>query len=87
VLLNRKQLLQRLAQGHLRNVSFPDLEQLIKGFGFLLARQSGSHHIFYHPEIPGLLNLQEVKGEAKPYQIRQFLRLVEKYNITLQGED
>jgi hypothetical protein len=30
-----------------------------------------------------LLNLQEVRGKAKPYQIRQFLRLVEKYNLEL----
>ena len=75
--------LKKLVQGHLRNVPFPDLEKLIKNFGFHLARQSGSHRFFYHPEIPELINLQEVKGEAKPYQIRQFLRLVEKYNIKL----
>ena len=82
-----RKLLQRLVQGHLRNVPFPDLEKLIKSFGFHLARQSGSHHIFYHPEVPELINLQEVKGEAKPYQIRQFLRLVEKYNIKLNDKD
>jgi hypothetical protein len=87
VLLPQKKLLQKLAQGHLRNVLFPDLEKLIKSFGFMLARRSGSHHIFYHPEIPELINLQEVRGEAKPYQIRQFLRLVEKYNIKLNEKD
>jgi predicted RNA binding protein YcfA (HicA-like mRNA interferase family) len=76
-------LLQRLAQGHLHNVPFSDLEKLIRNFGFTLVRQSGSHHIFSHPDIPELINLQEVRGEAKPYQIRQFLRLVEKYNIKL----
>jgi hypothetical protein len=81
--LHSRKLLQRLAQGHLRNVSFLDLTTLVQSFGFVLARQSGSHHLFYHPEIPELLNLQEVKGEGKPYQIRQFLRLVEKYNIKL----
>jgi hypothetical protein len=30
------------------------------------------------------VNLQEVKGEAKPYQIRQFLRLVERQNLRLE---
>jgi hypothetical protein len=25
-----------------------------------------------------------VAGEAKPYQIRQFLRLIERYNIKLE---
>jgi len=59
---------------------------LVRGFGFRLARVSGSHHIFTHPATPELLNLQEVKGEAKPYQIRQFLRLVERYDLRLEDE-
>jgi len=36
------------------------------------------------PDVAELVNLQDVKGEAKPYQIRQFLRLVEKYNLRLE---
>ncbi len=47
---------------------------------------SGSHHIFVHKNIPELLNIQEVGGEAKPYQVRQFLRLVERYNLKM-GEE
>jgi hypothetical protein len=81
--MNRKKLLQRLAQGHLQNVIFADLINLVEGFGFKLLRTSGSHHIFGYPGIPELVNLQEVGGRAKPYQIRQFLRLVERYNIKL----
>jgi hypothetical protein len=27
--------------------------------------------------------LQEVRGEAKPYQIRQFLKLAERHNLRL----
>ncbi len=30
------------------------------------------------------VNLQEVSGKAKPYQIRQFLKLVERYNLTIE---
>jgi len=52
--------------------------------GFRMQRTSGSHHIFVHPGLPELLNLQEVRGEAKPYQIRQLLRLVERYNLRLE---
>jgi len=81
-LIGRK-LLERLAKGHLHNVPFPDFVKLIEISGFKLLRTSGSHHIFSHPGIPELINLQNVKGKAKPYQIRQFLRLVEKYNIKL----
>jgi hypothetical protein len=32
------------------------------------------------------INLQEVDGKAKPYQIRQFLRLIERYNLRLEDE-
>ena len=82
--MNREKLLKRLAEGALRNVSFRDMVHLIEGFGFRQVRVSGSHHIFSHPTVPELINLQEVAGEAKPYQIRQFMRLIERYNITLE---
>ena len=57
---------------------------LVKGFGFEISRTEGSHHILTHSDIPELVNLQEVKGEAKPYQIRQFLKLIEKHNLKLE---
>lgn len=84
--MNRKKLLKRLSGGALKNVSFEDMINLVKGFGFHLIRVSGSHHIFTHPDIPQLVNLQEVRGEAKPYQIRQFLRLVERANLGFEDE-
>jgi predicted RNA binding protein YcfA (HicA-like mRNA interferase family) len=83
--MNRRKLLKKLAQGDLRNVSFVDMVSLVKDFGFTLSRTRGSHHIFAHSDIPEQINLQDVAGETKPYQIRQFLRLVEKYNIKLEG--
>jgi hypothetical protein len=80
-----EKLLRRIADGAVRNVSFRDMRTLVEACGFRLSRVSGSHHIFDHPDVPFLLNLQEVAGEAKPYQIRQFLRLVERYNLRVQG--
>lgn len=80
-----KRLLARLAQGALNNVAFSDLRRLVEAFGFTLVRTEGSHHIFSQPGIPELVNLQEVRGQAKPYQIRQFLRLVERYNLRLEA--
>ena len=59
---------------------------LVDGFGFRLSRTEGSHHIFVHPDITELVNLQDVKGRAKPYQIRQFLKLVERYSLELKEE-
>jgi hypothetical protein len=84
VVKNRK-LLKRLL-GSPANARFEDVCRLAEGFGFRLSRVSGSHHLFVHPVIDELLNLQEVGGEAKPYQVRQFLRLVERHNLKLEKE-
>jgi len=68
------------------NVRFGDVVRLAEALGFRVERIEGSHHILIHPNIPELLNLQEVKGEVKPYQVRQMLQLIERYNLTL-GEE
>ena len=57
-----------------------------KAFGFRLDRINGSHHIFVHADIPELANLQNVKGKAKSYQVRQLLQLIERYNLQMKGE-
>lgn len=57
---------------------------LVEAFGFRLSRVRGSHHIFVHPQVRELVNLQNVSGKAKIHQIRQFLRLVERYNLTME---
>ncbi len=78
------QLLDRLAHGALHNVRFRDAQTLVISLGFRLVRVKGSHHVFVHPKVPELLNLQDVRGEAKPYQLRQLLRLVRGYALELQ---
>lgn len=77
-----KKTLSRILSGS-RNVRFNDMVKLIEAFGFRLSRTSGSHQIFTHTNIPELVNLQNVSGEAKPYQIRQFLQIVERHNLQL----
>jgi len=72
--------------GSLANVSFSGMRRLVEAFGFELRRTSGSHHVYVHPDVPELLSLQEVRGQAKPYQIRQLLRLVERYALRLENE-
>lgn len=84
--MDRRRLLRRIASGAVHNVAFNDLTDLVQAMGFSETRTSGSHHIFNHPDIPGLLNLQDVRGEAKPYQVRQFVRLVERYNLSLERD-
>ena len=81
--MNPRKLLSRISHGDVANVDFGDFRRLLQHLGFRASRTSGSHHIFCHPEVPELVNLQDVGGQAKPYQV---LRLVERYNLKLEGE-
>jgi predicted RNA binding protein YcfA (HicA-like mRNA interferase family) len=80
-----KKVLEKVLAGS-KNIAFNDFVSLVEGFGFRLSRTSGSHHIFTHPQVKELVNLQNVKGQVKPYQIRQFMELVERYALNLEKE-
>ena len=80
-----KKILAKVLAGS-KNIAFNDFVLLVEGFGFRLSRTSGSHHIFIHPGVRELVNLQNVNGQVKPYQIRQFMELVERYALNLEKE-
>jgi hypothetical protein len=81
--MNPRKLLRKAINSP-RNFPFHDFLTLARSFGFEVVRTTGSHHILAHPDVADQLNLQEVDGQAKPYQIRQFLRLVEENNLESQ---
>lgn len=81
----RRRLLQKLLSGS-RNIRFAEAVACAEAFGFRLSRINGSHHIYVHVNVPELLNLQNVNGQAKPYQVKQFLRLIERYNLQMEDE-
>ncbi len=80
--MHRRKLLNTILASP-NNVRFGQMVLLVKAFGFVLSRTAGSHQIFVHRGVKELVNLQNVKGKAKPYQIRQFLDLIERYNLEL----
>ena len=83
--MKRRKLLQK-ALSSPKNIRFNEMVTLAEAFGFRLSRVKGSHYIFVHPQVQELVNLQNVDGKAKPYHIRQFLRLVERYNLSMEDE-
>jgi len=83
--MKKRKMLKKILMS-MKNVSFKDMQLLAEYYGFDLDRINGSHHIYVHPKIEELVNIQNVKGKTKPYQIRQFLSLVERYNLQL-GEN
>ena len=67
-----------------QNIRFADAIKLAEAFGFQLARIRGGHHILKRQGVPELLNFQSVRGQAKAYQIKQMLEIVETYNLSLK---
>lgn len=80
----RKILLKALSGS--KDIRFNEMIALVEAFGFHLSRVNGSHHIFAHADVDELVNLQEENGKAKPYQVKQFLQLVEQYDLELKDE-
>jgi predicted RNA binding protein YcfA (HicA-like mRNA interferase family) len=83
--MRKRKLLQKAISSP-QNLRFKEMVALVESFGFRLSRVKGSHHVFVHPEVRELINIQDVSGQAKPYQVRQFLKLVERYNLELGDE-
>ncbi len=83
--MKKRKLLEKVLSGS-KNIQFGEMVTLIEAFGFSRARINGSHHIFKHPDLNDLVNIQNRKGKVAPYQVRQFLSLVEEYNLTLEEE-
>ncbi len=84
--MNKRKLLQKLIAGS-KNIRFNEATTIAEAFGFRLDRISGGHHIFLHPDLPELVNLQNVKGKAKPYQIKQLLKIIEKHNLHMEDNE
>ena len=83
---NQKKLLKKILAGS-KNIRFSDAVRIAEAFGFRLDRINGSHHIFVHPEVTELVNLQDVKGKAKAYQVRQLLKIIEINNLHMEDEE
>lgn len=65
-----------------KNYSFDDFCKLIERIGFVFKRQCGSHRIYSHPDYEDgppnydIINIQNYKGKAKPYQIKLLIEFV-----------
>ena len=65
------------------NVRFSDLKKVCEAY-FGMARQDGSSHAIFRTPWPGdpRVNIQNAKGKAKPYQVRQVLLAINKLEST-----
>ncbi len=65
-----------------KGVRFNDLQKVCNHY-FGKPRQSGSSHCVYKTPWPGdpRVNIQNHKGKAKPYQVKQVLLAIEKIEV------
>lgn len=80
----KRKLLEKVVAGS-KNIQFNEFVTLIEAFWFTLSRINGSYHIFNQPDIPEIVNIQNKKGKAVVYQVRQFLSLIEEHALTLES--
>ena len=81
--MNKRKLLEKIYNNN-KNVKFNDFVVLIEAFGFVSERTKGGHSIYKNHKINKHLNLQPKNGNAKPYQIEQFLEMVQNYNLDME---
>ena len=62
-----------------RDVRFRDACKAAEWLGFTAKGGKGSHHAYQRPGEPIGLNFQNHQGKIKPYQARQLIAMIEKY--------
>lgn len=64
-----------------KGVRFEDACKLAMLYGFEEKGGKGSHRVFAKKGVKEIINFQNVGGEAKPYQVRQLLMIIERYGL------
>lgn len=81
--MGRARKILEAAQANPRSLDFSDLVCLVEAAGWVLKRQQGSHRVYSRPGTPEIINIQPRGKDAKPYQVRQVVELIERYSIQL----
>ena len=73
-----KKIIEQLRQEP-TNVRFADLRKVCESF-FGEPRQNGTSHLIFKTPWPGdpRVNIQDARGKAKHYQVRQVLQAIDK---------
>ena len=75
--MNRRDKLFAKARNNPNNISFRQFETLLTQCRWVFDHQTGSHRIWYSPQ-GYRLPIQSRKGQAKGYQVKQFLKQYDK---------
>lgn len=86
--MTRRRKLLLKAMNNPSGLRFEEFESLIESFGFLLDRQRGSHRLYVRDDVREFVNVQpRADGKAKAAQVRDFMILVQRYSLSLEGDE
>ena len=63
------------------SLKFSELCQLAELVGFKLKRTRGSHHLYRHPLLEGMMNFQADGASAKAYQVSQLIDYIDDHGL------
>lgn len=82
-MVKKRKLYEKVLAGS-KNIRFDEFTLLLEAFGFVFQRIRGSHHVYEHPRMEKPFVIQRKgNGQAKPYQVRQFLQYIEQYQLKM----
>jgi hypothetical protein len=78
--MEKSELLEEL-KANPKKIRFARVCQIAEAFGFQTRKGTGSHRVYYRDGAREILNFQNEGGWAKAYQVRQFIKIIENYNL------
>ncbi len=82
--MTRKDKLLEKIMNNQTNVHFEEICLLAEKFGFKLKASKGSHKTYSRTGVVEILNFQNDGGKAKPYQVKQLLKIIENYELKVK---
>jgi predicted RNA binding protein YcfA (HicA-like mRNA interferase family) len=70
-----------------RQLTFAEFQKLLEAFDYKHVRTNGSHQIYRRDDIRDKRVIQPQGKDAKPYQVQQFLDMIELYALQLDAQD
>lgn len=82
--MDERKLLRRINRGTVTKVAFADLCSLAEALGFELLRDHRKSPPLRASRLRQVPQLQPMRGQAKIYQVRQRVKLIERYDLKLE---
>ena len=83
-MVKSSKLYEKLARSPSQIISFADFDRLLRAFGFVHDRTVGSHRQYVHMRVPRSLPVQPTGKDAKRYQVREFLDMIEEFGLSIE---